>query len=296
MATPKVINEFNYRSSEEIDAFYTSSKNSDEDTKMWRDRIRDKLLIKYFQETKGYKDSSLQTQLSKHWTCIKDGRVDAKVSKFQAWNLQKRLYWKNEYNKKYAETSQMPENVITRVSEVNIDYKEMYEDEKREVVKLQMKLQQKTDELYALEKIHKKYIKNNKTEEVAITDSEGAVAITEEVAITDSEGAEPPPIVSVPHSVGEDMTEEESRLERKLKERLRVHKNKGFTIEIFKNSLDAIQQMFKQPLTTQRMLKMLDPWFSQIRALLIVNTTDDIAEEIGTMYKKRHNELSANLT
>jgi hypothetical protein len=171
MATPKTVNKFNYRTDDEIDAFYTINQNPDEDMAMWKSRVRERIIAEYFKETKGYEGNSFKTQLSKHWTAVRECKQDAKVGKLQTWNFQKRMWWKNFFKKKYENATETqsvaPEKIVTRVSEVFIDYKEKYESEKREKEKLQMKLQQSIDKYESYKReMEKKLNESEKSKEV----------------------------------------------------------------------------------------------------------------------------------
>jgi len=136
VATPKVINNINYRDDDEINVYFSIEQNTDEDMFMYKARLT-KLLNNYFSEAKNYKESSIAAQRSKYIGDILKGKLGNKVNHFQTWLNTKRTYWSREMMKKYNNNDNVVERKVITV-EVNIDYKEKLEEAEALIKKLKI--------------------------------------------------------------------------------------------------------------------------------------------------------------
>ena len=145
--TPNIVNEINYRSDEEIDLYFKKTKNSDEDTAMWIARQK-VILRQYFHEKKPYKDKSLEAQLSKFIGDIRDHKLSNKLRHYETWLIQQRLFFKNYFMKKYPPSADSVVQLFeTKIVEVNVDYKDRHDQLEKEVMRLQMRLQQSREDV-----------------------------------------------------------------------------------------------------------------------------------------------------
>ena len=150
VATPKVINNINYRDDDEINVYFSIKQNSDEDMVMYKSRLT-KLLNNYFSEARNYKDSSIAAQRSKYIGDILKGKLGNKVNHFQNWLNGKRTYWSLEMMKKYNNNDNVVERKVITV-EVNIDYKEKLEEAEALIKKLRIENEKLRDMNKALKK------------------------------------------------------------------------------------------------------------------------------------------------
>ncbi len=253
VATPKVINNINYRDDDEINVYFSIKQNSDEDMVMYKTRLK-KLLNNYFQEAKNYKESSIAAQRSKYIGDILKGKLGNKVNHFQNWLNSKRTYWSREMMKKYNNNDNVVERKVITV-EVNIDHQERADEFEALYKKLKIENEKLRDMNKALKKGVRIEIEESKEEESKEEESK-----VEESKVED-------PIFNV-----------------RLTNAKRMLKNQSFRDSSMNNALDNITSYIDDNDKNPELITIFENWIPTMREF---SPNEDVFEEFEDRCQKR---------